>query len=200
MSFGGLGFRKAELLAAPARLASLIEARPCVEYLINLAAEAGVDLPTALAVFDSSIVRAIEECCARLDVEQARCIPLFCSDAADLADDNFQKILAGFEQPQESRLQTSDNWHDLVLTAPERDDPEIVRPLKPVRLQHHLSVLFDQEGIGDLFAHFEAAPGGEPDCARLSDLKDDTVSSKWLWTVDPHSHLTLSSESYTAAV
>ena len=200
MNFGGLGFRKAEILAAPAHLAFLIEARPCVEYLINLAAEAGVDLPKALAVFDSNIVRATEECCTRLDVEKARCIPLFCSDAAGLADDNFQKILAGSEQPQESRLQTSDSWHDPVLTAPERDDPEIVRSLKPVRLQHHLSVLIDQEGIGDLFAHFEAAPGGEPDCARLSDLKDNTVSSKWLWTVDPHSHLTVSSESYIAAV
>ena len=166
MNFGGLGFRKAELLAAPAHLASLIEARPCVEYLVNLAAEAGVDFPTALAVFDSNIVRATEECCTRLDAEKARCIPLFCSDAAGFADENFQKILTGSEQTQEPRSQTDGSRHDPVLTAPERDDLEIVRPLKPVKLQHHLSVLFDQEGSGDLSAHFEAVPGGEPDCAR----------------------------------
>ena len=200
MNFGGLGFRKAEILAAPAHLASLIEARPCVEFLINLAAEAGVLLPTALTVFDSTIVRATEECCTRLDNEKARCIALFCNDAADLADDNFQKILAGSEQPHQSRPHANDSLSDPVLTAPEHEDPEIARSLKPIRLQHHLSVLFDQEGFGDLFTHFEAVPDGESDCARLGDLKDDTVSSKWLWTVDPHSHLMLSPESYIAAV
>ena len=200
MKFGGLGFRKAELLAAPAHLASLIEARPCVEYLVHLAAEAGIVLPTAMDVFDSCITRATEECTRRLSPEAAQCVPLLCDDATVRAGENFQKILDGSEQAPEPRSQPESDRHDPVLAAPERDDPEIVRALKPIRLQHDLSVLFDKEGSGSLYAHFEAVPGGEQDCTRLLELSDDTVSSKWLWTVDPHSPLTLSPEHFIAAV
>ena len=199
MNFGGLGFRKAELLAAPAHLSSLIEARPCVAHLVNLASESGIHLPSARRIFETAVFRAQEDCCSRLDDEKARIVAHVCGDATLKAQDRFMKILSGTEQQPPFSQHDGSGSHDPVLTAPEHADPEIIRSLKPIKLQHDLSILFDQEGLGNLIAHFEAQPGGEPDLARLRDLKDDTVSSKWLWTVDPRSRLTLKSESFIAA-
>ena len=199
MNFGGLGFRKAELLAAPAHLASLVEARPCVAHLISLASESGIHLPSAQHIFEAAVSRAQEDCISRLDDEKGRIIGLVCGDATLKAQDRFIKILSGTEQQPHHSQPDGSRSDDPVLTAPEHADPEIIRSIKPIKLQHDLSVLFDQDGLGNLMSHFETQPGGEADLARLQDLKDDTVSSKWLWTVDPRSRLTLESESFIAA-
>ena len=47
--------------------------------------------------------------------------------------------------------------------------------------------------------HFDAQLNSEEDFMRFKDLRDETVSSKWLWTVDPRSRLTLDSEAFIAA-
>ena len=73
------------------------------------------------------------------------------------------------------------------------------RAIKAIKLQHDLSVLFDQDGHDHLLAHFDAQPNSEADFQRLKDLRDETVSSKWLWTVDPRFCLTLDSETFIAA-
>ena len=93
----------------------------------------------------------------------------------------------------------SSRSEDNVLATPEEIDPEVPKPIKAIKLQHDLSVLFDQDGHDHLLAHFDAQPNSEADFARLKDLRDETVSSKWLWTVDPRSRLTLDSESFIAA-
>ena len=46
------------MLAAPAHLASLVEARPCVVHLLRLARETGIDLPWAFAIYDSKVTGA----------------------------------------------------------------------------------------------------------------------------------------------
>ena len=85
---------------------------------------------------------------------------------------------------------------DHVLTAPEEADPEVPRAIKAIKLQHDLSVLFDQDGHDHLLAHFDAQPNSEADFMRLKDLRDDNASSKWLWTVDPRFRLTLDSQNF----
>ena len=52
LNFGGLGFRKAATLAAPAHLVSSIEARLSVFNLLCLAREAGDELPAAVPTYD----------------------------------------------------------------------------------------------------------------------------------------------------
>ena len=54
------------MLAALAHLASLIEARPCVLYLLQLAHEAGVNIPSVISTYDSGIIGAKEDCFIRL--------------------------------------------------------------------------------------------------------------------------------------
>ena len=52
------GFRKAAMLAGPAHLDSVVQARPCVAYFFRLAREVGVDLFSAMSILDGSITRA----------------------------------------------------------------------------------------------------------------------------------------------
>ena len=73
------------------------------------------------------------------------------------------------------------------------------RAIKAIKLQHDLSVLFDQDSHDHFLAHFEAQPNSEADFQRLKDLRDETVSSKWLWTVDPRSRFTVASDTFIAA-
>ena len=83
------------MLAAPAHLASLIEARPCVAHLLRLAREAGVDLPGAMLTCDTNITRAQEDCLAPLDPAKAPLLEILCSNAADTSVERFNDILAG---------------------------------------------------------------------------------------------------------
>ena len=75
LNFGGLGFRKAAMLAAHPQLASLIEARPCVIHLLGLAQEA-VDLPAAVSTYGSGIVTVKEDCFTRLSPSNAPVIDI----------------------------------------------------------------------------------------------------------------------------
>ena len=61
-------------------------------------------------------------------------------------------------------------------------------------------MLFDQDEHDQLLAHFDAQPNSEADFMRFKELRDETVSSKWLWTVDPRSRLTFDSEAFIAAI
>ena len=54
------------MLAAPARLRFLIEARPCVLYVFFFAHEAGVNIPIAISTYCSGIIRAKEDLLIRL--------------------------------------------------------------------------------------------------------------------------------------
>ena len=84
-------------LAAPSHLASLIEARPCVAHLITLANEAGINLPAAQHTYESNVLRAREDCIARLDPGKGRLLVLICDDATENATDRFKDILSGAE-------------------------------------------------------------------------------------------------------
>jgi hypothetical protein len=199
LNFGGLGFRKLENVSAPSHLASLIEARPCVAHLITLANEAGINLPSAQHIYESNVLRAREDCIARLDPGKGRLLVLMCDDAIEKAADRFKDILSGAESTPHDSSHASSRSEDYMLAILEEIDPEVPKPIKAIRLQHDLSVLFDQDGHDHLLAHFDAQPNSEADFMRLKDLRDETVSSKWLWTVDPRSRLTLDSEAFIAA-
>ena len=71
LNFGGLGFSKATMLAAPAHLAFLIDAKPCVIHLLGLARKGGVDLPAAVSTYNIGIVRAKADCPTRVSPASA---------------------------------------------------------------------------------------------------------------------------------
>ena len=75
--------------AAPAHLASLVEVRPCVAHLMRLASEAGVDLPGARPIYESNVIRAQEDCIARLDPRKGHLLEILCSDAVEKAAERF---------------------------------------------------------------------------------------------------------------
>ena len=83
------------MLAAPAYLASSIEARPCVIHLLSLASEAGVDRPAAVSTYDSGIRRAKDDCLTRLTPAKAPFIDMICDQAAYVVTERFD-ILAGY--------------------------------------------------------------------------------------------------------
>ena len=56
----------------------------------------------------------------------------------------------------------SSRSEDNVLATPEETDPEVPKPIKAIKLQHDLSVLFDQDGHDHLLAHFDAQANNEP--------------------------------------
>ena len=97
LNYGGLGFRKAENLAAPSHLASLIEARPCVAHLIILASEVGINLPLAQPIYESKVTGAREDCITRLDPSKGQLLVVLCNDAIEKAADRFKDILSGTE-------------------------------------------------------------------------------------------------------
>ena len=196
---GGLGFRKAEMLAAPAHLASLVEARPCVAHLLRLASEAGIDLPGAAAIYDSSAKRPPKDCLVPLDPSKGHLLEILCSDAAEKAAERFNDILAGVQPNLPETPAVTGRSGDRVISAPEGADPEIIRAIKPIKLHHDLSILFDRDGLGHLLVHFVAQPKSDCDYQRLKDMRHKTVSSKWLWSVDSRSPLTLDPEFDMAA-
>ena len=88
LSFRGFCFRKDAMLAAPAHLAFLVEARPCVIHLFKMAHETGITLPEAVTTYDSGIARAKEDCLARLSQAKAPKAPfleILCDQAAEAA-------------------------------------------------------------------------------------------------------------------
>ena len=95
LNYGGLGSRKADILAAPSHLASLVEARPCVAHLIIMANEARINLPSARSIFESNVIHAQEECITRLDPNKGHLLGILCTDANEKAVERFKDILSG---------------------------------------------------------------------------------------------------------
>ena len=199
LNYGGLGFRKADILAAPSHLASLVEARPCVAHLLRLASDTGIKLPSACSICESNVTRAQKDFITRLDPRKGHLLEIFCNDAAEKAAERFNDILSGTGPAAPNSPVATGRSGDHVLITPEETDPEIPRAVKPIKLQHDLSVLFDQDGHDHLTADFKAQLNSGCDFQRFKDLRDETVSSKWLWTVDPRSRLTLDSKAHIAA-
>ncbi|CAE8635350.1 unnamed protein product [Polarella glacialis] len=67
------------------------------------------------------------------------------------------------------------------------------------QLQQALSGLVDRDCSDKLTAQADAE-GRLPDARRLRDLKDTTVSSEWLWAVDPRSPAALEPDAFVSAV
>ena len=164
-----------------------------------MANEAGISLPCARSIFESNISRAQEDCITRLDPSKGHLLEILCNDAIEKAAERFKDILSGTGPVMPSAPLATGRSGDHALATPEEADPEVPKAIKAIKLQHDLLVLFDQDGHDHLLAHFDAQPNSEADFQRFKDLRDNTVSSKWFWTVDPRFRLTLDPETFIAA-
>ena len=135
----------------------------------------------------------------RLDPKKGHLIAILCSDAVEKDAERCNDILAGVQPNLPETPVAIGRSGDRFISAPEEADPEILRAIKPIKLQHDLSILFDQDGHDHLLVHFEAQPNSDCDYRRFKDIRHKTVSSKWLWSVDLRFPLTLDPESYIAA-
>ena len=155
LNYGGLGFRKTDILAAPSHLASLVEACPCVAHLIIMANEAGINLRFARSIFESNITRAQEDCITRLDPSKGHLLEILCNDATEKAAERFKDILSGTGPVMPSAPLATGRSGDHVLATPKEADPEVPKAIKAIKLQHDLSVLFDHLGHDHLLVHFD---------------------------------------------
>ena len=96
LHFGGLSLWKEAVLSAPAHLAPLIDAEPCVIHLLGLPREAGVDFPAVISIYDNGIIGAKEDCLTRLTPAKAPFHDIICKEAAEGAAERFDNILAGY--------------------------------------------------------------------------------------------------------
>ena len=95
IKMGGLGFRQAASLAAPAALASMVEARPFVNRLFTAMGEAGVVLDRRLARFDSKVRHAKQLFQAQLSDNRAARVDSICERSAAMANERPTAIAAG---------------------------------------------------------------------------------------------------------
>ena len=137
---------------------------------------------------------------ARPDHRKVHLMEILCRDAAEKAAERFNDILSSAGAATPTTPVATGRSGDHISTTPEDTDPEIPRAIKPIKRQHDPSVLFDQDGHDHLTAHFEAQPNSKCDHQRLNDFQDETVSSKWVCTVDPRSRFTFDSEAYIGAI
>ena len=92
------------------------------------------------------------------------------------AAERFNDILAGVQPNLPETPAVTGRSGDRVISAPEGADPEIIRAIKPIKLHHDLSILFDRDGLGHLLVHFVAQPKSDCDSQRLKDMRHKTVS------------------------
>ena len=134
LNYGGLGFRKAEALAAPSHLAPLIEARPCVAHFIIMANEARINLPSARSIFESNVTRSQEDCITRLDPNTGHLLEILCNDAIEKAAERFKDMLSGTEPAVPSAPLAAGRSGDHVLATPEEAVPEVPKALQAIKL------------------------------------------------------------------
>ena len=200
IKMGGLGFRQAASLAAPAALASMVEARPFVNRLFTAMGEAGVVLDRLLARFDSKVRHAKQLFQAQLSDNRAARVDSICERSAAMADERLTAIAAGIQGLPGAPVSAGLSGERL-LAEPGGEDPELPRPgaTKALQLQHVLAGLVDRDGLDKLTASFSASTAPRGHKERLQELQDSTCSSDWLWSLDPQSAATLEPDAYVAA-
>ena len=195
-SEGGLGFRRAVGLALPAFVASRIEARPFVQRLFDAMAAEGVEVPRALALYDEQTDAALEKLLGGLNASRAGLARSSCECAAEAAAARLAALQRGERLVPTGAPVGDGQAADLLLGELGAEDPE--HPAGPAarrpRLQRVLATLHDKERLEALTA--EAAG---PDQRRLQELSDKTVSSEWLWALDPAQPASLEPDAYVAA-
>ena len=60
-----------------------------------LANEAGIELPSARSIYESSVMRAQENCIAWLDPSKGHLIEILCNDATEKVAERLKDILSG---------------------------------------------------------------------------------------------------------
>jgi len=198
VAHGGLGFRRAADLALPAFVASRVEARPFVEHLFASMAAAGVAVPGALALYDAEVDAALDAFLAGLSPARAGLARSHCDSAREAAARQLEAVQRGERLGPPGPPVGAGHAGDFVVPAFGSEDPEhpgSAAAQRP-RLQRQLAALSDWERL-DTAVGGDTAPS--PDTRRLQELSDDTVSSEWLWALDPGSPEHLEPDAYVAA-
>jgi hypothetical protein len=198
---GGLGFRRAVDLAIPAFLASRVEARPFVQHLFAAMAAQGVDVPGAMQHYDEQLRLALQQLEGRLSANRAARAREMCERAAVVAKERLAAITAGGQLGAVGAPVGAGQAGAQLLGEAGAEDPEhpVSHRVGRPQLQHALSGLVDRDGLDTLIANL-TADSRSFDVRRLQDLRDDTVSSEWLWAVDPRAPAALEPDAYVAAV
>ena len=197
---GGLGFRRAADLALPACLGSRIAARPFLEHLFAAMRAQGVYVPGALELFDWHTEAALQQLLATLSPDRAASAQALCAQAAAAAVAQLAALQSGARLAPPSAPVGMGRAADLLLGELGAEDPEHPAAAAPHRphLQRSLAALVDADRMDALVS--SAGPAGCSSARRLEELRDPTVSSEWLWALDPAQPDCLEADAYVAAL
>jgi hypothetical protein len=204
---GGLGLRPASTVALPAHVASLVEARPFVEWLCNQATAADV-----VATFDadSPHQRRCDEAVAQLlsaddDAGLPATLKLAIEraerNAKTLADSVIKDIRPAPEPPPP--IYTLGSAPALIPDVGE-GEPEQRRPANPsgAHLQHDLLKALDEREVRDVLEGLRGSsdPAAVARGLRLADIASKNSHHDWLWAINPAHGFVLSSDSFCSAL
>ena len=193
---GGLGFRRAKGVALPAFVASCVEARPFVAHIFSDMAAAGIRIARALELYDGKVLEAKRTVLQQLSPARAERAQSLWEDAATAAQRRFEAVQRGERLTPMGPPVGAGQMGNFVVS--ERGEEDAEHPASPSarhpRLQRQLVSVLDEQRLEEL----TAAPG--PDTRRLAELADPSVSSEWLWALDPIQPECVEPESYVAAV
>ena len=198
VSHGGLGMRRAADLALPCFVASRVEARPFVERLFSAMDAEGVGTPGLMELYDSQVENALRRLEAQLTPGRAERARGFCERAAEVAIKQLDSIEAGGRLSVAGAPVGVGQAGSLLLGelgAEDSEHPASAAASRP-RLQRALAGLVDRDCLDALAAGLDS----QSDLRRLKELRDDTVSSEWLWALDPRAPAALEPDAYVAAV
>ena len=195
---GGLGFRRASGLALPAFVASRTESRPFVEYLFHSMEAAGIAVAGAITLYDKETDDAWQSFKALLSHDRGSLAESFRENACSAASKVFEAVQTGARLGSPGAPVGTGQAGDFVVPALGSDDPEHPASScsKRPRLQRQLATLFDKECADATFASGDRDVDGR----RLAELSHDSVSSEWLWALDPVQRECVESDAYVAAV
>ena len=198
VSQGGLGFRRAVGLALPAFISSRVEARPYVEHIFASMASAGVEVPGALAYYDRQTDAAWTEFKTQLSSDRASLATERLGRARDVAAEQFAAVQRGERDRPTGAPVGVGQAADLVVPEFGADDPEhpsSASSRRP-RLQRSLTIILDEQRLDDSGVNGR----DNVDSRRTHELVHGSVSSEWMWALDPIQPDHVEADAYVAAV
>ena len=144
----------------------------------------GIHTEGAMERFDAQVQQSIERFLARLDSPRRSAASHLCTEGAQSAIDRFDAMMNGREgNTSGAPVGNGHAASRLVAEAGIDDNEHPIHEGRPLRLQHHLAKLLDEHNV-DTLSHYFAHHGQQYDIDRIKELRDDSVSHAWLWSLD----------------
>ncbi|CAE8601449.1 unnamed protein product [Polarella glacialis] len=161
-----------------------------------------VHVPNAMQHYDSQTDLALQQFKGRLSENRAARAQEMCERASEMAQQRLAAILSGGQLRPTGAPVGAGQAGGHLLAEEGAEDPE--HPVsncagQPLQLQHALAGLVDRDGL-DAMVSALTDGGRDSDVRRLTELRHETVSSEWLWALDPRAPASLEPDAYVAAV